>query len=172
MAISIQQVRNCDTDQLNLCHQLLIDVFHHELNLFGMKIPDNYEQFSAYMQVIDSETIVGTYRIVLPNSSIGFPMEEVGCDLSQFDLNKVCEWSRLVLLKEARSKKVFSKIVDSVRRTANEYNASVIVAEILSHHLPMFLKYGFSQTGPAIYDPTIGPIDRKESFVIPIHMHI
>ena len=97
MTISIQPVST--SEQLNLCYQMQTAIFHHELNLLGMQIPDNYDRLSLYVQIIDSKVVVGTYRIV-PNTSLGLPIEETGFNLNQIDQNKVCEMSRLVLVKE------------------------------------------------------------------------
>ncbi len=42
MSISIKQVSS--SEQLNLCQQMQIPIFHQELNLLGMKIPDDYDR--------------------------------------------------------------------------------------------------------------------------------
>ena len=168
MTISIQQVSI--SDRLSLCHQMQIAVFHQELNLFGMHIPDSYDQLSVYMQVLDSGTMIGTYRVVLPNKSIGLPIEESGFDLKQFGRNKVCEMSRLVLLKEKRGKIPFSKIFSSARRIAKQHEASTLLVAILPRNLLLFKRYGFSQVGPPISDPTVESIDTEEAIVIPMQM--
>ncbi|MGK7900836.1 MAG: GNAT family N-acetyltransferase [Hormoscilla sp.] len=170
MTISIQQVSI--SDQLNLCNQMQIDIFHHELQLFGMKIPDDYDQFSVYMQVQDSDAVVGTYRIVLPNPSLGLPIEESGFDLKQFDPHKVCEMSRLVLLKEKRGKIPFSKIFSSACRVAKQHDASILLVAILPRNFLLFKRYGFSQVGPPLSDPSVESNDTEEAVVIPMEMHL
>ncbi len=170
MTSTIQQTSA--SEQLSLCHQLLVTVFHQELNLFGMQIPDSYDPFSVYMQIIDLEAIVGTYRIVLPNATVGLPIEEVGFDLSQFAPHKICEMSRLVLLKEKRGKIPFSKIVDSARNVAAQNNASILVAAILPQNVPLFKRYGFSQVGQPLHDHSVESGGGEESVVVPMQIPV
>ena len=146
MTISIQPVST--SEQLNLCYQMQTAIFHHELNLLGMQIPDNYDRLSLYVQIIDSKVVVGTYRIV-PNTSLGLPIEETGFNFNQIDQNKVCEMSRLVLVKENWGKIPFSKVFSFARKVAKEhYNASTLVVAILSQSVSIeavwFLKGGRS----------------------------
>lgn len=82
MTISIKQVN--DSEHLESCWQILADVFHGELSLFGMKIPDNYEDVSHYMQIFYSGMLVGTYRIICANSCCGLPIEELDLILIRF----------------------------------------------------------------------------------------
>ncbi|MEB3341536.1 GNAT family N-acyltransferase [Okeania sp.] len=170
MSISIQQVST--SEQLNLCHQMQIAIFHHELNLFGMQIPDDYDRSSLYMQIVDSQVVVGTYRIV-PNTSLGLPIQETGFNLEQFEKNKICEMSRLVLLKEKRGKIPFSQVFSSARNAAKEhYNASTLVVAILPQNVSLFKRYGFSQVGEPLHDPTVKSTDKNESVIIPMQTYI
>jgi len=159
-------------EQLSLCHQLLVTVFHQELNLFGMQIPDRYDPFSVYMQITDLEAIVGTYRIVLPNKSVGLPIEEVGFDLSQFAPNKICEMSRLVLLKEKRGKIPFSKIIYSACNVTAQNNASILVAAILPQNVPLFKRYGFSQVGQPLHDHSVKSTSAEPSVIVPMQIRV
>ena len=170
MTISIEQVRI--SEELNLCHKIQATVFHQELDLLGMQIPDDYERFSVYMQILDSNAIVGTYRIILPNNSLGLPIEETGFNLNQLDCNQVCEMSRLVILKEKRGKIPFGRIISSAAKIAKQHNNSILVVAILPHNLPLFQRYGFSQVGSPLYDPSVKSINTKESVVIPMQMGI
>lgn len=169
MSISIQQA--ITSEQLNLCYQMQTTIFHHELNLFGMQIPNDYDRLSIYMQIIDSKVVVGTYRIVPNNTSLGLPIEETGFNLKQFDRNKVCEMSRLVQVKEKRGKIPFSKVFSSARNAAKKhYNASILIVAILPRNLSLFKRYGFSQVGEPLYDPTVKSTDKKESIIIPMQI--
>ncbi|NEP62099.1 MAG: GNAT family N-acetyltransferase [Symploca sp. SIO2G7] len=170
MTISIQTVGK--SDNLNLCHQMQVAIFHHELQLFGMQIPDDYDQSSVYMQILDANVFVGTYRIVLPNASVGLPIEESGFDLKRFHQKKVCEMSRLVLLKEKRGTIPFSKIIYSACEVAKQHNASILLAAILPRNFPLFKRYGFSQVGLPLYDSSVKSIDTEESVIIPMQIHI
>ncbi|NEP43056.1 MAG: GNAT family N-acetyltransferase [Okeania sp. SIO2H7] len=166
MTISIQQVSI--SDGLNHCHQMQIDIFHRELKLFGMQIPDRYDQFSVYMQILDSDAMVGTYRIVLPNHSLGLPIEESGLEIENCDRHKICEWSRLVSLKEKRGKIPFSKIVYSACELAKQHQASTLLVAILPRNFNLFKRYGFSQIGPPLSDPTVESMEAEEAVVIPM----
>lgn len=170
MTISIQPVSS--SDQLNLCHQMHRSIFHHELNLFGMQIPDRYDRSSVYMKVLSSEACVGTYRLVFPNSSVGLPIEETGFDLKQFHQKKVCEMSRLVVLKEKRGKIPFSKIISSACSVAKKHDASTLLVALLPRNRRLFQRYGFSQVGPALPDPSVKSIDTEEAVIIPMQKHI
>ena len=167
MTISIQQVNI--SEQLNHCHQMQIDIFHNELGLLGMQIPDRYDQFSVYMQIRDSDAMIGTYRVVLPNDSLGLPIEETGFNLKEFDRNKVCEMSRLVLLKEKRGKIPFSKIFFSACTIAKQNETSTLLVAILPRNFPLFKRYGFSQIGPPLSDFTVESVDTEEAVIIPMH---
>lgn len=166
MTISIEQVSI--SEQLNLCHEMQKSIFHNELKLFGMQIPDRYDQFSVYMQILDSGVMVGTYRVVLPNDSLGLPIEESGFEIKNCDDHKICEWSRLVLLKEKRGKIPFSKIVYSACELAKQHQASTLLVAILPRNFNLFKKYGFSQIGPPLSDPTVESINAEEAVVIPM----
>ncbi|MEM9927292.1 MAG: GNAT family N-acyltransferase [Cyanobacteria bacterium P01_D01_bin.50] len=170
MTISIKQTSI--SEEVNLCHQMQVAIFHEELDLWGMLIPDGYDRFSLYMQILNSNILVGTYRIVLPNSSKGLPIEESGFDLNQLDRNKVCEMSRLVMLKENRGKIPFSKIIFSACQVGKQHNASIMVIAILPHNLPLFKRYGFSQVGEPLYDPSVKSTDTKEPVVIPMQIRL
>lgn len=170
MTISIQQVSI--PDQLHLCRQMQIAVFHQELRLFGMQFPDRYDPFSIYMQIVDSDAVIGTYRIVLANTSFGLPIEETGFQINQFHNNKICEMSRLVILKEKRGKIPFSKIIFSARSIAKQNNASILVVALLPRNLPLFKRHGFSQAGPPLHDPSVESVNSKESVIIPMKTHI
>lgn len=170
MGFSIQQA--ITSEQLNHCYQMQIDIFHHELKLFGMEIPNNYDRFSLYMQIIDANVTVGTYRIV-PHTSLGLPIEETGFNLNQFDRNKVCEMSRLVVAKGKRGKIPFSKIFSSARKAAKQhYNASALLVAILPRNLSLFKRYGFLQVGEPLYDPTVKSSHKQESVVIPMQIPV
>ena len=133
-----------------------------------MQIPNDYDPLSLYMQIIDSKVVVGNYRIV-PNTSLGLPIEETGFNLKQLDQNKVCEMSRLVLVKEKRGKIPFSKVFSSARNAAKQhYNASTLVVAILPRNLSLFKRYGFSQVGEPLYDSTVKSTHKKESVIIPM----
>lgn len=143
----------------------------------GMQIPDSYDPFSVYTQMIDFETIVGTYRIVLPNASVGLPIEEVGFDLNQFASdqiypNQICEMSRLALLKEKRGKIPFSKIVYSACHIAAQKNAAILVAAILPRNVPLFQRYGFSRVGQPLIDPSIKSAGAEESAIVPMQIRV
>ncbi|MEO1427498.1 MAG: GNAT family N-acetyltransferase [Cyanobacteria bacterium J06633_8] len=170
MTFTIQQTNS--PSQLSLCHQLLVTVFHHELNLFGMEIPDRYDPFSVYMQIRSDEAIVGTYRLALPNDSVGLPIEEVGFDISQFAPDKICEMSRLVLLKDKRGKIPFSKIIFSACSVAAEHNASILVAAILPRNVPLFKRQGFLQMGQPINDPSVESTDGEDAVIVPMYKRI
>ena len=170
MTISIQEVSI--SDQLNLCHQMQRAIFHHELHLFGMQIPDNYDKLSVYLQILDADAFIGTYRIVLPNPSLGLPIEESGFNIDRFHQSKICEMSRLVLLKEKRGKIPFSKIIFSACTIAKQHDASVLVAAILPRNVPLFQRYGFSRSGPPLHDPSVESVDTEESIVIPMQINI
>ena len=164
-------------EQLNSCHQILTTVFHQELNLLGMQIPDGYDPCSVYMQITDLETIVGTYRIVLPNASVGLPIEEVGFDLSQFASeqiypHQICEMSRLALLKEKRGKIPFSKIVYSACHITAQNNASILIAAILPRNVPLFQRHGFSRIGQPLLDPSIHSAAAEESVIVPMQIRV
>ncbi|NET88052.1 MAG: GNAT family N-acetyltransferase [Kamptonema sp. SIO1D9] len=167
MTIFIQQVNL--SEQLNHCHQMQVDIFHHELNLYGMQIPDDYDRFSVYMQIRDSKFMIGTYRIVFPNDSLGLPIEETGFNLKQFNPNKVCEMSRLVLLKEKRGKIPFSKIIYSASNLAREHNACTLLVAILPRNFNLFKKYGFLQIGAPLSDPTVESTDTEKAVIIPMY---
>lgn len=170
MSISIEQA--ITSKQLNHCHQMQIEIFHHELKLFGMEIPNEYDRLSLYMQIIDANVAVGTYRIV-PDTSIGLPIEETGFNLNKFDRNKVCEMSRLVLAKEKRGKIPFSKVFSSARKAAKQhYNASALVVAILPRNLSLFKRYGFSQVGEPLYDPTVKSSQKQDSVIIPMQIPV
>ena len=170
MTTSIRQIFT--SEQRDLCYRLQADIFHHELHLFGMKIPDRYDRHSLYMQILDAETVIGTYRIVLPNTSLGLPIEESGFHLKQFHEGQVCEMSRLVLLKEKRGKVPFRKIVSSAREVAKQHHASVLVAALLPRNLPLFQRHGFSQAGPPLQDPSVDSTDPDNGIVIPVKTHV
>jgi len=170
MTISIQPVST--SEKLSCCHQMQVAIFHHELQLFGMEIPDDYDQSSVYMQILDADVVVGTYRLVFPSTSVGLPIEESGFDLKQFHQKKVCEMSRLVLLKEKRGKMPFSKIFSSACRVARQHNASILLVAILPKNLPLFKRYGFSQVGLPLYDSSVKSTYNEESVIIPMQMHI
>ena len=170
MVNSIQPVKSYD--QLKHCNQMQRDIFHDELKLFGMQIPDGYDQFSVYMEILNSESLVGTYRIVLPNSSLGLPIEETGFDIKQFHPKKVCEMSRLVMLQEQRGKIPFRHIISSACRVAKQHDASIILVALLPHNRPLFKRYGFSQVGPALPDPSVESMDTEEAVIIPMQKHI
>lgn len=159
-----------DPEQLSVCHEILVTVFHRELGLSGMRIPDHYDSFSAYMQIIDCEEVIGTYRIVFPNASVGLPIEAVGFDLSKLESDQICEMSRLVVLKEKRGKIPFSKIVYSACQVAEQNNASRIVAAILPRNVPLFKRYGFSPAGAPLNDPSVESSDIEEAVIVPMQI--
>ncbi|NEO64904.1 MAG: hypothetical protein F6J98_32715, partial [Moorea sp. SIO4G2] len=112
------------------------------------------------------------YRIVFPNNSLGLPIEESGFDIKQFDQKKVCEMSRLVVLKEKRGKIPFNQIISSAVKVAKEHNASIMLVALLPHNLPLFKRYGFSQVGPPLYDPSVKSTYTKDPSIIPMQIHI
>ena len=170
MTNSIEQITI--SEQLKLCHQMQKDIFHQELNLLGMKIPDGYDDFSIYMQIRDSEAMVGTYRVVLPNASVGLPIEETGFDLQQFQPQKVCEMSRLVILKEQRGKIPFKKIIVSACNIAKEHGASILVVALLPCNVTLFKRNGFSQVGSPLSDPSVDSGNTEEAVIVPMQIQI
>ncbi len=170
MTISIEQVR--DLNRLESCRQILVEVFHDELKLYGMQIPDGYEQVSHYMQILSSGTLVGTYRIVIPNSSYGMPIEETGFEINKFFQENVCEMSRLAIIKEARGKISFNNIVFSACMVARSYGATTLLAEILPPNLNLFKRQGFEEVGEPIKDITVQSINNQESIVIPMQKRL
>lgn len=170
MTISIEQVN--DLNRLESCRQILVDVFHDELKIYGMQIPDRYEQVSHYMQILSLGTLVGTYRIVVPNSSCGMPIEQSGFDISKFSQENVCEMSRLAIIKEARGKISFSNIIFSACMVARSYGAATLLAEILPPNLNLFKRQGFEQVGEPIKDITVQSINNPESIVIPMQKQL
>lgn len=172
MTISIQQVSISDKSNLNLCYEMQIAIFHQELQLLGMQIPDNYDNFSVYTQLLNYDDVVGTYRIVLPNPSLGLPIEETGFDLKQFGQQKVCEMSRLVVLKDKRGKIPFRKIISSACMLAKQHGASILVAAILPCNRFLFERQGFSQVGPALLDPSVESANTEEAVILPMQKHL
>jgi hypothetical protein len=170
VTVKIQQTNL--PEEVALCQQLLIDVFHQELNLFGMKIPDSYDPFSIYLQIIDLRITVGTYRIVMPNSSLGLPIEEVGFDLGQFSGESICEMSRLALVKEKRGTIPFHKIIGSTCKIAAENKMSLVVAAILPRNVRLFKRYGFSQVGHPLNDPSVESATVEESVIVPMQIRV
>lgn len=170
MTFTIQQAHS--HSQLSICHQLLATVFHHELNLFGMDIPDRYDPYSVYMQIMDNETVVGTYRLAFPNASVGLPIEGVGFDISQFAPDKISEMSRLVLLKDKRGQIPFSKIIFSACSVAAQHKASILVAAILPRNVPLFKRQSFSQLGLPIKDPSVQSTDTEDAVIVPMYRRI
>lgn len=170
MTISIEQVS--DLDSLESCRQILVDVFHDELKLYGMQIPDRYEQVSHYMQILYSGMLVGTYRIVFPNSSCGMPIEETGFDINKFYQENLCEMSRLAIIKEARGKIIFSKIIFSACMVAKSYGAKTLLAEILPQNLHLFQRQGFEKVGNPIKDITVKSSTNQEAIVIPMQKYL
>lgn len=57
--------------------------------------------------------MIGTYRVVLPNSTIGFPIEDSGFCCEQFRETQIYEMSRLVMRQDKRGKVPFRKIIES-----------------------------------------------------------
>ena len=149
-----------------------IAIFHKELQLFGMEIPDGYDRFSVYLEILHYHNVIGSFRIVFPNTSLGLPIEQTGFNLNEFDGYKVCEMSRLVVLKEKRGIIPFSKIISSTRKVAKEHNASIILAEILPQNVPIFKRYGFSMAGAPVLDPSVKSIYSKEPLVYPMQMYL
>ncbi|MGB5632835.1 MAG: GNAT family N-acyltransferase [Waterburya sp.] len=170
MTILIEQAS--DLDCIESCRQILVDVFHDELKLYGMQIPDKYEQISHYMQILYADILVGTYRIVVPNCSCGMPIEETGFDINKFSQENVCEMSRLAIIKEARGKIIFNKIIFSACIVAKSYGATTLLIEILPQNLHLFQRQGFEQIGEPIKDITVRSINNKESIVIPMQKHL
>lgn len=98
--LRMEQVLPTNTKRVNQCLQLIRDIFHRDLNLYGMTIPDTHEQNSIYLALMEDETVVGTVRLIMPNLKHRFPInEDIGFDLNQFQPNSFCELSRIVLLK-------------------------------------------------------------------------
>ena len=116
--------------------------------------------------------VIETYRIALPNASVGLPIEEVGFDISQFAPGKICEMSRLVLLKDKRGKIPFSKIISSACSVAAQHNASILVAAILPRNVLLFKRQGFLQMGPPINDPSVESIDTEDAVIFPMYKRI
>ena len=170
MTISIEQVT--DLNRLESCRQILVDVFHDELKIQGMQIPDKYEQVSHYMQILSSGTLVGTYRIVVPNSSSGMPIEETGFEINKFFQENVCEMSRLAIIREARGKISFSNIIFSASMVARSYGATTLLIEILPQNLNLFKRQGFEPVGEPIKDLTVQSIKNPESIVIPMQKQL
>lgn len=158
--------------EIKACNQLLEKVFHHELNLYKMQIPDQYDQFSQYAKLCYDQNVIGTYRVVFPNSDVGLPIEETGYDLKQFDKHLIAEMSRLVILKDYRGKVPFSKIVYSACEVAKKVQMSKLVIAILPQNLSLFKRYGFQQSGETLYDSSVKSSDNKESIIIPMIMEI
>ncbi len=154
--------------ELARCHQLQTSIFHRELNLFGMQIPDRYDCCSVYMQIVDTEAVVGTYRIVLPNSAVGLPIEEAGFEIDRFDRDRVCEMSRLVIAKKKRGKIPFGNIISSACQVGKQHGATLLVVAILPRNLPLFQRYGFTRVGDPLYDATVKSNNGKESIVVPM----
>lgn len=170
MTFSIQQAYL--TDQLNACHELLVTVFHEELHLYGMKIPDVYDPFSVHTQIINNGSIIGTYRTVLPNPSVGLPIEEVGFDLDKLAPGKICEMSRLVISKEQRGKIPFSKIIHSACEVAAQNDASCLIAALLPRNVTLFKRNGFSQIGEPLIDPSVESGGEGESIIVPMKISV
>lgn len=168
MTFSIKQVDSPET--LSLCHQLLGTVFHDELDFTGMEIPDQYDPFSVYMAIADEEEeVVGTYRIAFPNPDVGLPIEEVAFATEQFAPQKICEMSRLVLLKKYRGKIPFYKIIESACDVAAQNEASVLLAAIIPQNVRLFKRQGFMQVGEPIPDPSLGDGDAKDAVIHPMY---
>ncbi|MDJ1183904.1 N-acyl amino acid synthase FeeM domain-containing protein [Roseofilum casamattae] len=162
----------CEQAQIGLSHKLQKEIFHHELSLFGMEIPDRYDISSLYMHIRESNKLVGTYRIVFPNSEVGMPIEETGFDVRELKGKKICEMSRLVLLKEQRGKIPFYRIIRSASKVAKENQASILLVAILPRNFPLFQRAGFSQVGPPLPDPSVRLSDGEEGAIIPMQMKL
>lgn len=154
--------------EIKICHEILEEVFHRELNLYQMHIPDKYDKFSQYVKICYEQSIIGTCRIVFPNSDVGLPIEETGFDLTKFDKDLVAEASRLVMIKNYRGKVPFSKIVYFCCETARKFQMSDLVIAILPQNLRLFKRHGFQQYGEPLYDYSVKSSDNEESIIIPM----
>lgn len=160
------------SEELTICHQLQADIFHGQLNLSGMKIPDAYDECSIYCQILDAQDVIGTYRVVLPNDQMGLPIEESGFQYPHAPQEKVCEMSRLVVRQESRGKVPFRQIIASACEIAEQHQASVMLAALLPQNLTLFKRYGFSQVGPPLRDSTVDSSDAEDGAVIPVAIQI
>lgn len=165
---TIQQTSS--SEELNLCQQLLVKVFHDELGLTSMVIPDSYDPGSVHMQILDqADVMVGTYRIVLP-SPIGLPIEESGFDVSQCRSGKICEMSRLVVNRQKRGRVPFNWIVRSACEEALYHRASTLLAAILPKNVRLFKRYGFTQIGEPLHDPSVQSTTANASLIVPMQI--
>lgn len=170
MILTIQKTNL--SQRKHICHQILGEVFHQELGLVAMKIPDRYDSFSVYAEILDGKEIVGTYRIILPNSDAGFPIEEIDFDTKQFSPQNICEMSRLALVKEKRGQVPFKKIIDSACQMALEHGASVIIVALLPWNVPLFARQGFVKIGPPLFDASVQSINGENSVIVPMYKNI
>ncbi|MBF0217258.1 MAG: PEP-CTERM/exosortase system-associated acyltransferase [Candidatus Omnitrophica bacterium] len=67
---------------------------------------DKYDPYSIHFTIEDSESVVGTLRLILDGPH-GFPFTEycggdIDVDIASLDRKKICEFSRLAILKRYR----------------------------------------------------------------------
>lgn len=170
MKYSIYSVKN--HQEVKTCNQLLEEIFHHELSLYKMQIPDQYDKFSQYMNISDGQNVIGTYRIVFPNPHVGLPIEETGFNITNLGQDRVAEMSRLVMRKDYRGKVPFHRIIHSAREVAKKSQVSQLAIAILPQNLRLFRRHGFQQYGEPLYDYSVQSTDNKESIIIPMIMEV
>jgi len=170
--ITIEQVLPTDIERLNECYQLQKAIFQEELNLYDMIIPDTHDSNAIYLAMMDEERVVGTCRIVMPNKMNRFPIQDIGFKIEEYHLSNFCEWSRLVFLKEYRGKRNFQKMMDAFGEATKANGLSTVIVEILPRNLSIFKKYGFTELGPALFDPTCQTDNPADAFVVPMKLEL
>jgi hypothetical protein len=153
MSVSFQEVS--DEGLIRACQQIQVDVFHEELRLYGMQIPDEHDDASIHVAMIERGVIVGTFRVVLPNDSHGLPIREVWLGFEAFSWEPVCEMSRLAIPKSHRGQGLLGSAVSFVGGIAKKHNLSAVVADVLLENREAFEDEGFECIGSPFCDASV-----------------
>lgn len=154
------------------CCQLQKDIFHGEMGLLGMSFPDKYDPFSVYVEILESELLIGAYRIIFPNEEVGLPIQELWDDSAKISINRACEWSRFALSKKTRGKISFGMIMDFSLKIARQEGMSTIMAVAMLRSSPFFEKHGFRRLSNSVYDATIDRFSSGVPNAVPISIEI
>lgn len=143
-------------DQLAISYDIQREVFQRELHCHGMCIPDRYDLEALYVHIVLSTVgTVGTYRLVLPTTKHGLPIQDTCKSKLCLPQGLVCEFSRLAVRKSFRGQVPFGRIIASVDVIARSHHASSLVGLMLLRNVPVFQRYGFIPVASPFYDPTV-----------------
>lgn len=169
---SVSIDRAMDPNSIRTCQDVMATVFHDELRLHGMAIPDSYEDHSIYVALRSDGSLAGTFRVVKPNNDNQCPATDVWPNSDILPAGNVCQFSRVAILPQFRRHGLFRMAVNAVEGIARDIGASLVLSDVLLQSRLAYERCGFDAAGDLICDPTVDTFNTGELNCVPMILQV